>query len=87
MVGDFVAELNPAVRRQEWSTGRVVNTFPGADGLVRAVDIQLPTGIYRRGVRQLCLLEPISTGQSQGADPVSGDDVSAKRVATATEAA
>lgn len=76
-IGDYVAEIKPGVKNLDWSTGRIVQVYPGTDGLVRAVDVQLPQGTFRRGVTQLCLLEPVSTGPEM---PVSGEDVTASRV-------
>ena len=37
--------------------------YPGADGLVRAVDFKTDTGVYRRGIQALALLEPVSDVQ------------------------
>ena len=59
-VGDVVMTLKKGLGRGQWSTGHVVKVFPGADSLVRVVDVQLPTGIFRRGIHKLCLLEQIS---------------------------
>ncbi len=52
-VGDIVLEVNKGFGRGEWSIGHVAKVFPGADGCVRAVDVQLPTGIFRRGITEL----------------------------------
>jgi hypothetical protein len=67
-----VLEINKGFGRGVWSIGHVVQTFPGPDGCVRAVYVQLPSGIFRRGITELCLLETSS------AVPASGEDVSAK---------
>lgn len=75
-VGDFVAEIHPNLKNSDWSTGRVVRIYPGADGLIRAVDVQLPTGVFRRGVSTLCLLPPDSTGPDV---TVSGENVGANK--------
>lgn len=73
-VGDVVMEIDSSLGRGQWSTGHVVRVFPGEDGLVRTVDVQLPSGIFRRGIQRLCLLEQISSGRP---DPASGEDVPA----------
>lgn len=39
-----------------WRMGRVVETHPGSDGLVRVVSVQTATGIIKRSVVKLCLL-------------------------------
>ena len=78
-VGDFVMEIDPNLRRGQWSTGHVTQVFPGADGLVRAVDVQLRNGIFRRGIRHLCLLEPSSPVGAQEDQSGSGEDGSAKK--------
>jgi hypothetical protein len=71
-VGDVVLEVNKGFGRGVWSIGHVIQVFPGSDGCVRAVDIQTETGIFRRGITELCLLETNSSV------PASGEDVSAK---------
>ena len=77
-VGDYVLENWKTAPRGQWKTGHVVKTYPGVDGLVRAVDVKLPTGIFRRGVAELCLLEPYSDGRSTSDSPSSGEDEAAK---------
>ena len=72
-IGDYVAEIDPLLRPGQWSTGRIVAVHPGKDGLVRAVDVQLGTGIYRRGIQRLALLERNSVGQAVPASPTSGE--------------
>ena len=82
-VGDVVMTLEKGLGRGQWSTGHVVKVFPGADGLVRVVDVQLPTGVFRRGIHQLCLLEPISAAPpvtTTQAEPASGEDVPATNI-------
>jgi hypothetical protein len=74
-VGDIVLEVNKGFGRGEWSIGHVAKVYPGADGCVRAVDVQLPTGIFRRGITELCLLESISSVKTD-----SGEDGSPKSV-------
>jgi hypothetical protein len=72
-VGDIVLEINKTLGRGQWNIGHIVQVYPGSDGCVRAVDVQLPTGIFRRGITELCLLESSSAGE-----PASGEDGSAK---------
>jgi hypothetical protein len=71
-VGDVVLEINKSLGRGQWNIGHITQIYPGSDGLVRAVDVQFPTGIFRRGVTELCLLE------SNSSVPASGEDVPAK---------
>ncbi|KAK4017434.1 hypothetical protein OUZ56_032745 [Daphnia magna] len=60
-VGDIVLEVNKGFIRGEWSICHVAKVFPGEDGCVRAVDVQLPTGIFRQGITELNLLESSSS--------------------------
>jgi|688.fasta_scaffold718304_1 hypothetical protein len=46
--------------RGRWRTGRIVKVYPGADGLVRAADVEFATGMLRRGKNQPTLLEASS---------------------------
>ena len=41
---------------RSWPMGRVVDTFPGTDGLVRAVSIKVRGKIFRRPVHKLVKL-------------------------------
>ncbi|KAI9554965.1 hypothetical protein GHT06_020249 [Daphnia sinensis] len=77
-VGDIVLEIDKGLRRGQWNIGRIAKTFPGPDGLVRVVDVQLERGIFRRGIGTLALLESSSSGDSVPAPPASGEDVPAK---------
>ncbi|KAK4013289.1 hypothetical protein OUZ56_025523 [Daphnia magna] len=62
-VGDVVFEIDSFLRRRQLNLGRVTKTYPGADGLVRIVDVQYERGLFRRGIGRLALLE---TGSSAG---------------------
>lgn len=39
-----------------WALGRILNTHPGPDGLVRVVDVQTNTGVYQRPLNKICVL-------------------------------
>lgn len=39
-----------------WHLGRVEKTHPGADGIVRAVTVRTPNGVYKRNVKHLAPL-------------------------------
>jgi transposase InsO family protein len=57
VVGDVVLVVEENQPRNVWSLGRVVATYPSADGLVRSVDVCTKSGTYRRPIHKLCLLE------------------------------
>ena len=78
-VGDFVLEINKDQKRGNWRCGRVMDTFPGEDGLVRAVAVQLEDHVTTRAVNTLCLLEEGSPGQTpEDGRPSSGENVITK---------
>ena len=52
-VGDLVLEINKDQKRGNWRCSRVVETFPGEDGLVRAVAVQFEDHVTTRGVNTL----------------------------------
>ena len=56
---DVVLIAEPKDNRGEWPLGRVMETYPGADGLVRAVKVQFWSKEYIRPVHRLCPLEYI----------------------------
>ena len=57
---DIVLIIDPSTPRGLWPTGRVIRTFPGADGVVRSAVVKNKNGEYRRPVAKLCLLEAAS---------------------------
>jgi hypothetical protein len=56
-VGDVVLIVDEITPRNEWPLGRVVETLPGQDGLVRVVKVKTSKNILIRPVVKLCLLE------------------------------
>jgi len=60
-IGDIVIIMDDNVPRNSWSLGRVIETFSGADGLVRSVKLVTKSSTLTRPVHKLCLLEPIDT--------------------------
>lgn len=40
----------------KWSIGRIINTYPGKDGISRVADIRTASGIVRRSFAKLCPL-------------------------------
>ena len=76
------------MKRGEWKTGRIVAVYPGSDGLVRVVDLQTESGIYRRGIVGIALLEPApgSAGSSKKKIPSSGEDGSSASAISAISA-
>lgn len=55
-VGAFVLLVDENARPRQWPTGRIVETFPGADGLTRVVSVKTGTGIFRRDVRKVRII-------------------------------
>lgn len=56
-VNDLVLVADSNQPRDSWPKGLVVQTYPGKDGEVRAVDIRTTHGILKRPVHKVCLLE------------------------------
>ena len=57
MVGDMVLYMTQDTPRGMWPLGKVVDVFPGGDGLVRVVDILAKGKTYRRPTKLLVPLE------------------------------
>lgn len=55
-VGDLVVVKVDNLPPSKWSMGRVQETFPGPDGVVRNVAVKQQNGIYRRPIQKLILL-------------------------------
>ncbi|XP_078355671.1 uncharacterized protein LOC144640376 [Oculina patagonica] len=58
--GDVVLIVEPNARRGEWPLGRVIEAYPGADGLVRVVKVKAKDKEYLRPVHRLCPLEYVA---------------------------
>ena len=54
-VGDLVV-LKETSARGIWPIGRIVEIFPGKDGIVRVVNVKTKDGVYKRPVVKLSLL-------------------------------
>lgn len=52
----FIIKLRD-VTRSHWPLGRILNIYPGSDGLVRVVKIKTPNGKLIRPSRSICVLE------------------------------
>ncbi|KXJ68260.1 hypothetical protein RP20_CCG004693 [Aedes albopictus] len=50
---------------QSWRLGRIVNTHPGQDGVIRVVTVRTSTGEYRRPTTQIAVL-PIPNNEECG---------------------
>ncbi|XP_064621089.1 uncharacterized protein LOC135483944 [Lineus longissimus] len=55
--GDVVLVAEDNTRKLDWKLGRVEEIFPGRDGLVRSVLVKTKSGLMRRPVQKLRLLE------------------------------
>ena len=55
-VGDVVVLHEDGLTPTTWILGRIVEVFPGKDGLIRVVNVKTRTGIYKRPVHKLSLL-------------------------------
>ncbi|XP_022102055.1 uncharacterized protein LOC110985381 [Acanthaster planci] len=63
MVGDLVLIVDNDLPRNKWLLGRVLETYPGKDQLVRVVKVKTKSSILTRPVQKLCLLESVNKEQ------------------------
>ena len=56
-VGDLCLLQDDTVTRGHWPLARITATFPSKDGLVRNVEVKTKTGLYRRPIQKLYLIE------------------------------
>lgn len=59
-VGDMVLVLDNQYPSSRWPLGRVIDTHPGSDKLVRVVTVKLKSGIVKRAINKVAKL-PIMT--------------------------
>ena len=57
MEGDIILVMDYSLPRNEWTLGRIVQVYPGADGLVRVAKVRTRDTELVRPVTKLCLLE------------------------------
>lgn len=55
--GDVVLIMDENTPRKSWPMGRIIQTFPGKDRLVRSAQVKTSLSILTRPVTKLCLLE------------------------------
>ncbi|XP_063382133.1 uncharacterized protein LOC134668622 [Cydia fagiglandana] len=55
-VDDVVLVVDPDLPRGVWPIGRIVEVFPGRDGIVRVADVATKGGLLRRPARKLARL-------------------------------
>lgn len=63
--GDIVLIVDEDLPRNRWILGKVIETYPGRDNLVRSVKIKTQTGSLTRPVTKLCLLEAVERVEQQ----------------------
>lgn len=54
--GDVVIIVDEKAPRNEWLMGRIEETYPGNDGIIRVVKVKTNKGCYTRPVSKLCSL-------------------------------
>ena len=59
--GDVVLIVDAEVPRGKWRLGRIVETFPSGDGLVRKVQVRTGGTLLTRPIHKLVVLLPNST--------------------------
>jgi hypothetical protein len=78
---DVVLLYEPNQPRSVWPVGRVIQTFPGKDGIVRVAEVKTPAGLFRRSVGKLYLMEASS---HHGCDGGRGEQIPLPELVSAT---
>ena len=57
-MADIVLMKDAGAPRQEWPMAKVLNTFPSSDGLVRSVELSVPSATkpLKRPIQKIVLL-------------------------------
>ena len=58
VIGDIVVIQETGLVPGHWPLARVIRTYPGDDGFVRAVTVKTSKGTYNRPVHKLALIVP-----------------------------
>ena len=56
-LGDLVIIVDEQFKRNSWLRGLIVAVHPGRDGIIRVADVKTQSGVYRRPVSKLCILD------------------------------
>lgn len=56
-IGDVVVIVDPKMPRNLWPKGKVIDTIPGRDGLVRSAIVHTTSGTYERPAVKLAVLD------------------------------
>ncbi|XP_048253302.1 uncharacterized protein LOC125381119 [Haliotis rufescens] len=55
-IGDIVLLMDNNAPRGKWDLARIVDLFPGKDGIIRNVRVRTKNGEYNRSVQKCCLI-------------------------------
>ena len=55
-VGDVVLVVSTDTPRGKWPLGKITETFPGKDGHVRVVNVQVGKTVMKRPIAKICPL-------------------------------
>ena len=53
-IGDIVLMVHENVSGGKWNLARVIEVFPGKDGVIRNVKLKTKSGEYKRSVQKCC---------------------------------
>ncbi|XP_062704069.1 uncharacterized protein LOC115264003 [Aedes albopictus] len=67
-VGALVLLLDENLPPQQWRRGRIAETHPGDDGVVRVVTVHTTTGDYKRAVTKIAFLPSVEIENSTGGE-------------------
>ena len=56
-VGDVVVVIDPGTVRRQWNVGRIEQTYPCPDGLMRVVDVWVNGKTLKRPITRISQLE------------------------------
>ena len=56
-VGDVVIVIDPNAARRDWKVGRIEQTYPDPDGLVRVADVRVKDKVLKRLITRISPLE------------------------------
>jgi len=73
-IGTVVLVLDPTFTRNNWPKGIVSKIYPGKNGQVRVVNVRTNSGIIKRPVCKICVLDVKSLGYGCG-DPAPGGNI------------
>jgi hypothetical protein len=71
-VGDVVIVVDDLLTRNSWPKGIIESIVPGKDGVICVVTVRTTSGVYKRPVSKICVLDVRKVGEDPDSESTPG---------------